>query len=272
MEYQEISQWLIDSLFLTIFGHLVKLPSLITVVSLFAGFLGLFIGSFINVVALRTVRKTNWVTGTSECFSCGRKLPFYRNLPIVGYLMNFGKSSCCNKKIPCRYVFVELLTGVMFLTVFTSVPLYPAIAVSIGLSLAIIGSLIDLEIMEIPHTINFLIFLSMLSGFVLYTHDYNILNILKSEAYFFLGALSFFGFLYLILRKAAFGFGDVFLLMAFLPMLGISGLLGAIQVGYILLASFLLFKVSIKKEMPTAMPMVPWLALGWWLVFISKIG
>ena len=275
MNYEQIEPWFIDNILMSIMESFIDLPSRISPESMLAGFIGLFIGSFINVVAIRSVKRKSWIKGRSNCFSCGSGIPIYRNMPVVGWLIGLGKSSCCGEKIPARYIYVEIITGFMMLSIFFFFLLYAAIFVSTALIFSIIGSLIDLEIMEIPHTVNFLTFISMMLGWY-FLFDGNIglsdmvLDKLKDEVFFFLGSVAFFGFLYLVFRKAAFGFGDVFLLMAFMPILDISGVVGMIQVGYILLAVYLLIGRVLGREIPGALPMVPWLATAGYLIIVSK--
>ncbi|MCY9872363.1 prepilin peptidase [Vibrio barjaei] len=46
----------------------------------------------------------------SNCYHCGERIPWYRLIPLVGYLLNFGRSSCCGQPIPVRYILVEMVS------------------------------------------------------------------------------------------------------------------------------------------------------------------
>ncbi len=80
------------------------------------GVMGACCGSFANVAALRTLEKRNWVSAPSSCFSCQRRLTFFENLPIVGYLRWGGRCQCGKQRLPVRYVLVELaMAGLLIL-------------------------------------------------------------------------------------------------------------------------------------------------------------
>ena len=70
--------------------------------------IGACLGSFANVAALRTLSGEDWVKKPSACFHCGKKLGFFDNLPIFGFLSHGGRSSCCRQVLPRRYLYVEL--------------------------------------------------------------------------------------------------------------------------------------------------------------------
>ena len=78
-------------------------------------FLGLAIGSFLNVVIYRLPRGQSVVSPRSRCPKCGRQLPWYENIPVFSWLALGGKCSGCKTPISARYAIVEILTGVLFL-------------------------------------------------------------------------------------------------------------------------------------------------------------
>ena len=73
------------------------------------GIIGACLGSFANVAALRTLAGEDWVKQPSACFHCGKKLGFFDNLPIFGFLRHSGRSGCCGQVLPRRYLYVCLL-------------------------------------------------------------------------------------------------------------------------------------------------------------------
>lgn len=101
-----------------------------------AGFFGLLIGSFLNVVIYRLPKmlerqwaaecadlqgKTpdeapafNLVTPRSRCQSCGHQIRWYENIPVASYLALKGSCSACKTAISMRYPLVEMATGVLF--------------------------------------------------------------------------------------------------------------------------------------------------------------
>lgn len=74
---------------------------------------GLAIGSFLNVVAARVPLKRSVVTPGSACMSCGRKLAWYENVPVVSWLALRGRCRSCGARIGVVYPAVELLTALL---------------------------------------------------------------------------------------------------------------------------------------------------------------
>jgi leader peptidase (prepilin peptidase)/N-methyltransferase len=72
-------------------------------------------GSFFNVAIYRWPRDMSIVAPPSQCFSCGKRIRWYHNVPIVGYVALGGKSACCRERIPPRYVMVEVIAAAMAL-------------------------------------------------------------------------------------------------------------------------------------------------------------
>src|SRR5262245_23744077 len=79
----------------------------------FALLLGLFGGSFLNVVIHRVPRGMSIVRPASHCPACGAKLRLYDNIPIISYLALRGRARCCKAKISPRYPAVELIGGAL---------------------------------------------------------------------------------------------------------------------------------------------------------------
>jgi len=81
--------------------------------------LGACVGSFLNVVIYRLplgISVSN--PRRSFCPSCKYQIPMWHNLPLVSWLVLRGKCANCRAPISPRYLFVELLTAVLFLLVF----------------------------------------------------------------------------------------------------------------------------------------------------------
>jgi leader peptidase (prepilin peptidase)/N-methyltransferase len=81
--------------------------------------LGAGIGSFLNVVIYRLPLGLSVNNPRrSFCFSCKKPIPWYRNLPLITWVVQGGKCANCGAKIAFRYFFVELLTACLFYAVF----------------------------------------------------------------------------------------------------------------------------------------------------------
>ncbi len=75
---------------------------------------GLCLGSFYNVVILRSLSNESIVFPPSKCPKCGHKLYAWHNIPVLSYILLRGKCYFCKEKISIQYPIVELLTMVMF--------------------------------------------------------------------------------------------------------------------------------------------------------------
>ncbi|WP_371381760.1 A24 family peptidase [Sporomusa aerivorans] len=79
---------------------------------------GFCIGSFLNVCIYRLPRKQSIILPASYCPQCNTSLNFTELIPIVSYLWQGGKCSYCKASISSRYMVVEIITGMLFLTCF----------------------------------------------------------------------------------------------------------------------------------------------------------
>ena len=79
--------------------------------------LGLIIGSFLNVVILRLNTDRSF-GGRSGCMTCQKKLTWYELIPVFSFLGLRGRCKNCKTKISIQYPLVELLTGIIFGTLF----------------------------------------------------------------------------------------------------------------------------------------------------------
>lgn len=76
--------------------------------------LGLCLGSFFNVVILRSLSGESIVFPPSKCPKCGKKLLFWHNIPVISYILLKGKCYFCKEKISLQYPLVEISTMILF--------------------------------------------------------------------------------------------------------------------------------------------------------------
>jgi leader peptidase (prepilin peptidase)/N-methyltransferase len=91
---------------------------------------GVSIGSFLNVCIDRLPVGGSLLHPPSRCDSCGRRLTFYENVPVISYLALGGRCRTCGARIPRRVLLVEVLTGLLFLVAFLRFGLTPAFGVT----------------------------------------------------------------------------------------------------------------------------------------------
>jgi leader peptidase (prepilin peptidase)/N-methyltransferase len=95
---------------------LITLPTALNVAFMFA--FGACAGSFIHVVAYRMPEGLSVVRPPSRCPSCGLRLPWHANIPIVSYLRLRGRCAACGTPIPRRYLVSEVAFGLLFALIY----------------------------------------------------------------------------------------------------------------------------------------------------------
>jgi leader peptidase (prepilin peptidase)/N-methyltransferase len=86
-------------------------------VAVFAGMLGLAIGSFLNVVAYRLPRGESLSRPASRCPGCGTPVKPYDNVPVLSWLALRGRCRSCRAGISVRYPLIEALTSALCVAV-----------------------------------------------------------------------------------------------------------------------------------------------------------
>jgi leader peptidase (prepilin peptidase)/N-methyltransferase len=74
---------------------------------------GLALGSFLNVVAARVPLRRSIVSPGSACMSCGERIAWYDNVPVVSWLLLRGRCRNCDAPIPWVYPAVEVTTALL---------------------------------------------------------------------------------------------------------------------------------------------------------------
>ena len=75
---------------------------------------GAAVGSFLNVVVYRLPLGISLVHPPSHCPKCGKRIPWYDNVPVLGWIMLRGRCRQCHNPISARYPMVEAITAAMF--------------------------------------------------------------------------------------------------------------------------------------------------------------
>jgi leader peptidase (prepilin peptidase)/N-methyltransferase len=132
----------------------------------FAVVLGMFGGSFLNVVIYRVPRGMSIARPASHCPGCGAKVKPYDNIPVLSYLVLGGKARCCKVRISPRYPLVELMGGALALAIVRNLSFHLPPSTSAGRALAIFAAdlalalslvavaFIDMEHMYVPDAIS----------------------------------------------------------------------------------------------------------------------
>jgi leader peptidase (prepilin peptidase)/N-methyltransferase len=64
-------------------------------------------GSYLGAAAWRLPRRIPLWEGRSHCPGCGAMVPGYRNVPVVSFLLQRGRASCCGGRLARRYLLLE---------------------------------------------------------------------------------------------------------------------------------------------------------------------
>jgi leader peptidase (prepilin peptidase)/N-methyltransferase len=81
---------------------------------LFAFMFGAVFGSFANVIIYRLPKGESIVFPGSHCGSCGAKVRWFDNVPILAWFYLLGRCRSCRAKFSIRYPAVELTMACLF--------------------------------------------------------------------------------------------------------------------------------------------------------------
>lgn len=256
------------------------------------GFVGLLIGSFLNVVIYRLPKMLmrdwrmqarevldlpeqadaepfNLILPNSSCPHCGHEIKPWENIPLVSWLVLRGKCSSCKEAISIRYPLVELACGL-----FSAV-----IAWQFGVSwealamLVLTWGLLSMSLIDADHQIlpDVLVLPLLWLGLILNSFGFftSLSDALWGTVIGYMSLWSIFWLFKLITGKEGMGYGD-FKLLALIGAWGgwqvlpltilLSSVLGAV-IGIIILR---LQRNGYNKPIPFG----PYLAAAGWLALI----
>lgn len=231
----------------------------IAILVLLAAILGASLGSFLNVVAERTLEgRSWWGTERSHCPACGTALKARDLVPILSFLLLGGRCRTCGAPIPLRCLLVEMagafLGGLLAWRWGVSWALLLAFTVSFGL---LLNSLTDFY-----------------SGFI-----YDAFALIPGIACLLLrfpgggaalldgllGAALSFGFIgfIIVVSRGGMGWGDAVLMAGVGAALGWQLSCVGLYLGLMVGGVFALVLLAMGRvQRKTAIPLGPFLAMG----------
>ena len=226
------------------------------------GLYGIVIGSFLNVLILRTPIKESITFKRSHCMSCGHTLAWYDLFPLFSYLFLGGKCRYCKAHISCQYPIVEGANGILYIIIylchgFTIETILYCLCTSALLSL----SVIDARTREIPVGFNIFIFIL---GLI------RLLTDLSHWSQYVIGFFAVSGFLFLLIlitKGRGMGGGDMKLMAATGLLLGWKLNILAFLLGCVLASVIHLTMMAIKKA-DRYMSFGPYLSAGIYIAMI----
>jgi leader peptidase (prepilin peptidase)/N-methyltransferase len=231
-------------------------------------FLGLFAGSFLNLLIYKIPIKLHIFKPYCICFSCRQPMPLVAGFPILAYIFRNSKCRNCGQKVPIQSIIHVLLTGLLYLLTYIIFGFSINTIISIILtSILLVVSFIDWEFMIIP---NILVLPFTLVGLALSTLNIALGNPAKwwLPLAFCAGSFVFMLIIHLIYPKGM-GMGDVklaLMLGAFLVKNVIAGLFLGFLIGSIAGIVFIIFK---KKTLKAYIPFGPFISIGGLIAFFA---
>lgn len=214
--------------------------------------MGLFLGSFYNVIAMRSLDNRDWVKGRSECDSCHHSLGFFDLIPLVGFILHKGKCRYCGAKIPIQHLLSEIGLGFVFCLLIPDIRLFILISV---LWINLISDIMEKTIITKV----------VYSGIIIEV----ILNVLKSgfSVHFWMsliciGSVILINFCFTN-KDTKFGLGDVDVLLLLIVYNGFYFMMKTLMLGCVLgLVGLLPLMVMKKVNRKTEVPLMPFIFLG----------
>ncbi len=118
---------------------------------------GSVFGSFLNVVILRIPNGESVVFGCSHCTSCGTPLKAWHNIPIISWLFLRGKCSFCKASISPQYPIIEILSGLILVTLTNKYGIsFPVLFIFASFLMLLALSMIDFKYKMVPDSLNLL--------------------------------------------------------------------------------------------------------------------
>lgn len=224
---------------------------------------GLMIGSFLNVCIYRIPREESIVHPRSRCPNCKHQLRFWENIPVLSYLFLRGQCSSCKTSISSRYIFVELLTALLFILLYNHYGWSLDFLMFIIFScIILVITFIDIDYQIIP---NQLLLIGLIPGV------YQIISVgFRNSGLYFIGAVGLgLGILLISLignilfKKESMGMGDVKYAALIGLLLGWQNGLLAVFLAFLSSAILILILLPLGKiSFGQRIPFGPFLSLG----------
>ena len=224
-------------------------------ISLIVFFISLFLGSFYNVLALRTLKKENISYPPSHCVNCNHKLTPTDLIPVFSYLILGGRCRYCKNKISPIYPFGEILTAISYTIIINKYGFtLEALIQIIFITIMVLSTITDIKETIVPD--GFIITGLIVVLVLRLINKENLLYYVVSSIISFLLL-----FLILILSGGKMGGADVKLYALIGLAIGLNNSIVSLFYASII-ALILNIKKLVKKEKNTEIPFVPYITLG----------
>ena len=263
-------------------------------------FIGLCIGSFINVVVFRlpVMLHRSWTTQAkdildnpldidkhydeetinlilprSRCPKCKHIISWYHNLPIVSWLYLKGKCGYCSQPISARYPIVEAVSCALTLATFFTFGLSIQFFLALIFTWCLLAlTLIDFDTMLLPDNITLpLLWLGLVVN--CFGHFTSIESAVLGAVVGYLSLWSLYHAFRLLTGKEGMGYGDFKLLAAMGAWLGWHALPDILILSSITGIVYSIFCMIYKKQLQSSpIPFGPFLACAGWLKLVFGVS
>ena len=203
---------------------------------------GLAVGSFLNVIILRTRVKTSVADGRSKCMSCQTKLSPRDLVPVLSFCALRGKCRSCKVPISIQYPLVELSAGLLFLLAFLQNGIGPELVRDlVFVSTLIVIFVFDLRYMEIPDrfTVPAMVFALLANLYLGFAWSSLVLGAIAAGGFFLMQ--------YVLSKGKWIGGGDIRLGVLMGLMLGLPSTVAALFVAYVVGAVYAGWLLATKR-------------------------
>ncbi len=231
--------------------------------------IGLFLGSFLLVLADRLPRGEDVLISRSHCERCGTVLSWHELIPVVSYLWQRGMCATCHTHLSISYPLAELATAVglslVYMTYGSSTLTFLLIAVMYCAFIVIFFA--DVQYQIIPDSMLVIITIAAAGLWVSNPNAYEIPARLGSAI---VACLLFYG-LWRGSAGRALGFGDVKFVFVEGLLLGFPGIVFGLYAAFISGALVgILLLVTGKKRMKSKIAFGPFLLFGMLLTIVFE--
>lgn len=253
-----------------------------TLVILFV--LGIIWGSFINVWGVR-YNSGLFLGKHSRCGVCARSLSWFELIPVLSFIFLKGRCRSCQAKIGFRYPLIELISGVVLVSVYLSgLPILLQVISFVIFSLYLVIAIYDSRHKIIPDGLVY-------SSIVLALALRLIAGISLVDLVGSLALPAFFAGLWFFSKERLMGLGDAKLVLSLALFLGMPQALWAVilafwigaiyGLGLIIWAHLKTLLISFKNitirrgqklTLKSEIPFAPFLILGAWLAFALPLN
>ncbi len=229
------------------------------------GVLGLLVGSYLALVAVREPAGESSVGGRSHCDSCRATLCWFELVPVLSWVVQRGRCRSCGARVPVTSTAVELVTAALFAGLAARFGTHWELGGFLVLaSSLVVLTLIDLSTQRLPRRMIYLTAALGVPFLVVGALERGESVRLQWALFGSLGALAFFGFLALGWRGSM-GDGDVrlaALLGLFLGWIGPMHTPVGLFFGFLLGAVVGTVRLARGAGLRTKLAFGPYLAMG----------